>query len=114
PPIVLALAKHRAVAAHDLSSLEYVLCSAAPLDAELAQACSKRLGLPPILQAYGMTELSPGTHVVPLDARDAPPGAVGKLLPGTEMRIVPLDEDAAAEGAGEILIRGPQVMKGYL
>ncbi|MEU1541467.1 4-coumarate--CoA ligase family protein [Actinacidiphila glaucinigra] len=114
PPIVLALAKHPAVAAHDLSSLEYVLCSAAPLDAELAQACSKRLGLPPILQAYGMTELSPGTHVVPLDARDAPPGAVGKLLPGTEMRIVPLDEDAAAEGAGEILIRGPQVMKGYL
>ncbi|WP_405769721.1 4-coumarate--CoA ligase family protein [Actinacidiphila glaucinigra] len=120
PPIVLALAKHPAVAAHDLSSLEYVLCSAAPLDAELAQACSKRLGLPPILQAYGMTELSPGTHVVPLDARDAPPGAVGKLLPGTEMRIVPLGEDAAAEGAegaegaGEILIRGPQVMKGYL
>lgn len=114
PPIVLALAKHPAVAAHDLSSLEYVLCSAAPLDAELAQACSKRLGLPPILQAYGMTELSPGTHVVPVDARDAPPGAVGKLLPGTEMRIVPLDEDAAVEGAGEILIRGPQVMKGYL
>ncbi|MFF3946983.1 4-coumarate--CoA ligase family protein [Streptomyces sp. NPDC001902] len=117
PPIVLALAKHPAVAAHDLSSLEYVLCSAAPLDAELAQACSKRLGLPPILQAYGMTELSPGTHVVPLDSRDAPPGAVGKLLPGTEMRIVPLGEeggDAAADGTGEIHIRGPQVMKGYL
>ncbi|WUD71912.1 4-coumarate--CoA ligase family protein [Streptomyces sp. NBC_00510] len=117
PPIVLALAKHPAVAAHDLSSLEYVLCSAAPLDAELAQACSKRLGLPPILQAYGMTELSPGTHVVPLDSRDAPPGAVGKLLPSTEMRIVPLgeeDEDAAADGTGEIHIRGPQVMKGYL
>jgi acyl-CoA synthetase (AMP-forming)/AMP-acid ligase II len=114
PPIVLALAKHPAVAAHDLSSLEYVLCSAAPLDAELAQACSKRLGLPPILQAYGMTELSPGTHVVPLDARDAPPGAVGKLLPSTEMRIVPLDEDTATDGAGEIHIRGPQVMKGYL
>ncbi|MGW3244515.1 4-coumarate--CoA ligase family protein [Streptomyces sp. NPDC001070] len=114
PPIVLALAKHPAVATHDLSSLEYVLCSAAPLDAELAQACSKRLGLPPILQAYGMTELSPGTHVVPLDARDAPPGAVGKLLPSTEMRIVPLDEDTASDGTGEIHIRGPQVMKGYL
>ncbi|WP_431951897.1 AMP-binding protein [Actinacidiphila sp. bgisy167] len=114
PPIVLALAKHPAVAAHDLSSLEYVLCSAAPLDAELAQACSKRLGLPPILQAYGMTELSPGTHVVPLDARDAPPGAVGKLLPSTEMRIVPLDGAADNDATGEIHIRGPQVMKGYL
>lgn len=114
PPIVLALAKHPAVAAHDLSSLEYVLCSAAPLDAELAQACSKRLRLPPILQAYGMTELSPGTHVVPLDARDAPPGAVGKLLPSTEMRIVPLDGAEGGDGTGEIHIRGPQVMKGYL
>ncbi|MEU1622895.1 4-coumarate--CoA ligase family protein [Streptomyces sp. NPDC005722] len=114
PPIVLALAKHPAVTAHDLSSLEYVLCSAAPLDAELARACSKRLGLPPILQAYGMTELSPGTHVVPLDARDAPPGAVGKLLPGTEMRIVPLDDEDGDDGSGEIHIRGPQVMKGYL
>ncbi|MEU4097407.1 4-coumarate--CoA ligase family protein [Streptomyces sp. NPDC026673] len=114
PPIVLALAKHPAVAAHDLSSLEYVLCSAAPLDAELAQACSKRLGLPPILQAYGMTELSPGTHVVPLDSRDAPPGAVGKLLPSTQMRIVPLDGETDGDGTGEIHIRGPQVMKGYL
>lgn len=114
PPIVLALAKHPAVAARDLGSLEYVLCSAAPLDAELARACSQRLGLPPILQAYGMTELSPGTHVVPLDAHDAPPGAVGKLLPSTEMRIVPLDGADGTDGTGEIHIRGPQVMKGYL
>lgn len=116
PPIVLALAKHPAVAGHDLSSLEYVLCSAAPLDADLARACSQRLGLPPLLQAYGMTELSPGTHVVPLDARDAPAGTVGKLIPSTEMRIVPLDDgtDTGADGTGEIHIRGPQVMKGYL
>ncbi|WP_069463447.1 AMP-binding protein [Actinacidiphila rubida] len=124
PPIVLALAKHPAVAAHDLSSLEYVLSAAAPLDADLAEACSRRLGLPPILQAYGMTELSPGTHVVPLSARDAPPGTVGKLVPGTEMRIVPLDGTPAGgagaagvagrQDVGEIHIRGPQVMKGYL
>ncbi|MFJ4982271.1 4-coumarate--CoA ligase family protein [Streptomyces sp. NPDC088732] len=116
PPIVLALAKHPAVAGHDLSSLEYVLCSAAPLDADLARACSERLGLPPLLQAYGMTELSPGTHVVPLDVRDAPAGTVGRLVPSTEMRIVPLDGEAGtgADGTGEIHIRGPQVMKGYL
>ncbi|MFE2429480.1 4-coumarate--CoA ligase family protein [Streptomyces sp. NPDC059373] len=112
PPIVLALAKHPAVAAHDLTSLEYVLSAAAPLDAELAQACSKRLGLPPLLQAYGMTELSPGTHVVPLDTRNPPPGTVGRLIPSTEMRIVPLE--GTAPGTGEILIRGPQVMRGYL
>lgn len=64
-----------------------------------------------------MTELSPGTHVVPLDAENPPPGAVGKLLPGTEMRIVSLTDpgiDVGPGTAGEILIRGPQVMKGYL
>ena len=116
PPIVLALAKHPLVARYDLSSLRYLVSAAAPLDAELAAACSRRLGLPPVMQAYGMTELSPGTHVVPLDAHRPPPGAVGKLVPGTEMRIVSLEtgDDLRAGDSGEILIRGPQVMKGYL
>jgi acyl-CoA synthetase (AMP-forming)/AMP-acid ligase II len=118
PPIVLALAKHPAVTRYDLSSLRYIVSAAAPLDARLAAACSARLGLPPVGQAYGMTELSPGTHVVPLDAmRDAPPGTVGKLVAGTEMRIVSLDDparDLPAGESGEILIRGPQIMKGYL
>ncbi|WP_031037030.1 4-coumarate--CoA ligase family protein [Streptomyces sp. NRRL F-5650] len=118
PPIVLALAKHPLVADYDLSSLRYVVSAAAPLDARLAAACSQRLGLPPVGQAYGMTELSPGTHVVPLDAMtDAPPGTVGKLVAGTEMRIVSLTDpgkDLPAGESGEILIRGPQIMKGYL
>ncbi|MFI8948189.1 4-coumarate--CoA ligase family protein [Streptomyces sp. NPDC053750] len=118
PPIVLALAKHPLVADYDLSSLKYVVSAAAPLDAKLAAACSQRLGLPPVGQAYGMTELSPGTHVVPLDAMaEAPPGTVGKLIAGTEMRIVSLTDpgkDLGTGESGEILIRGPQVMKGYL
>ncbi|GAA0640427.1 4-coumarate--CoA ligase family protein [Streptomyces thermocarboxydovorans] len=118
PPIVLALAKHPLVTQYDLSSLKYIISAAAPLDARLAVACAERLGLPPVGQAYGMTELSPGTHVVPLDAmRDAPPGTVGKLIAGTEMRIVSLDDpgkDLGPGESGEILIRGPQVMKGYL
>ncbi|MEW2510908.1 4-coumarate--CoA ligase family protein [Streptomyces sp. NPDC046870] len=118
PPIVLALAKHPAVSRYDLSSLRYVISAAAPLDARLAVACAERLGLPPIGQAYGMTELSPGTHVVPLDRlREAPAGTVGRLIAGTEMRIVSLDDpgkDLGTGESGEILIRGPQVMKGYL
>jgi acyl-CoA synthetase (AMP-forming)/AMP-acid ligase II len=64
-----------------------------------------------------MTELSPCTHVVPLDAPDAPPGTVGKLVAGTEMRILSLDDpdkDLGVGETGEIAIRGPQVMKGYL
>ncbi|RNF81685.1 4-coumarate--CoA ligase family protein [Streptomyces botrytidirepellens] len=120
PPIVLALAKHPAVAEHDLSSVRYVLSAAAPLDARLAEACARRLGVPPLLQAFGMTELSPGCHLVPRAAEGVPPGTVGKLLPSTEMRIVGMDggreagRDVGPGEDGEILIRGPQVMKGYL
>ncbi|WP_033321911.1 4-coumarate--CoA ligase family protein [Streptomyces yerevanensis] len=117
PPIVLALAKHPAVDGYDLSSLEYIISAAAPLDAELAAACSRRLGLPPVGQAYGMTELSPGTHVVPRDSANPPPGSVGKLIAGTEMRILSLDDPSKDVGVGErgeIAIRGPQIMKGYL
>ena len=118
PPIVLALAKHPAVDGYDLSSLEYIVSAAAPLDAALATACSERLGLPPVGQGYGMTELSPASHAVPQAAmRVAPPGTVGRLIAGTEMRIVALDDpgkDLGPGEAGEILIRGPQVMKGYL
>ncbi|MFC9330365.1 AMP-binding protein [Kitasatospora sp. NPDC057015] len=120
PPIVLALAKHPLVDAYDLSSLRYVLSAAAPLDADLAEACARRLGLPRILQGYGMTELSPVTHVVSPYDPDPARGSVGRLVPSTELRIAALDGagpeadgDLGAGRTGEILVRGPQVMKGY-
>ncbi|MFI2212014.1 AMP-binding protein [Streptomyces sp. NPDC020141] len=116
PPIVHALARHPLTGRYDLSSLRYIVSSAAPLDAATAAACSARLGLPPVVQAYGMTELSPATHAVPLGAA-APPGTVGRLIPSTRLRLLALDGSERPPGPGEegeIAIGGPQVMKGYL
>ena len=112
PPVVLALAKHPAVDGYDLSALKHVVSAAAPLDGALGEACAKRLGLSAVLQAYGMTELSPGTHAIRADDPEPPSGAVGKLFPSTEMRLV--DAEGNDSDSGEIWIRGPQVMKGYL
>jgi acyl-CoA synthetase (AMP-forming)/AMP-acid ligase II len=115
PPIVLALAKHPLVDEFDLSSLELINSGAGPLSAELEIACGKRLGCR-MKQGYGLTETSPVTHFVPDGRAGQMPGEVGPLAPNTECRIVDVatGEDAPAGEQGELLIRGPQVMKGYL
>jgi acyl-CoA synthetase (AMP-forming)/AMP-acid ligase II len=115
PPVVVVFAKHPAVAGHDLSAVDSIVSAAAPLDAEVAGAAATRLGVA-ITQAYGMTELSPGTHLVPIPQEAAaPPGTVGKLVPSTEARLVDVatGEDVGPGKEGEIWIRGPQRMKGY-
>ncbi|HUO71371.1 MAG TPA: 4-coumarate--CoA ligase family protein [Solirubrobacteraceae bacterium] len=115
PPIVLALTKDPLVDEFDLSSLEFVGSGAAPLSAELEVACGTRLGCR-IQQGYGLTETSPVTHTVPEDLAGELPGSIGHLVPNTECRIVDVatGEDPPSGEPGELLIRGPQVMKGYL
>lgn len=113
PPIVLALAKHPVVDNYDLSSVKQIFSGAAPLGGELAEAAAQRLGCT-VAQGYGMTELSPVTHAVPED--DYKAASVGTLVADTEARLVDPDsgKDAEPGGSGEIWVRGPQVMKGYL
>jgi len=69
-----------------------------------------------LIQGYGLTEASPVTHANPDDPGKIKPGTVGPLLPGTECRIVDgaTGADLDVEEDGELLIRGPQVMRGYL
>jgi 4-coumarate--CoA ligase len=113
PPIVVALAKHPLVDSFDLSALEQVFSGAAPLSAELAMEAGKRLGCE-VVQGYGMTELSPVSHLTPPGY--SKPGSVGVTAPNTELRIVhpASGEDLGPDEDGELWIRGPQVMKGYL
>ena len=115
PPIVLALAKHPLVDDFDLSSLSLIMSGAAPLGADLAAAASERLGCH-VMQGYGLTETSPVTHCMSEDPAENRPGSIGPPIPKTECRVVDpaTGEDAAPGESGEVLIRGPQVMKGYL
>jgi acyl-CoA synthetase (AMP-forming)/AMP-acid ligase II len=113
PPVVIAFAKHPMIDRFDLSGLRWLFSGAAPLGSEITCAVQARLPIK-VRQGYGMTELSPVTHYTPVDGERS--GKVGLLAPSTEMRIVdPVTGADAGEGeAGEVWIRGPQVMKGYL
>jgi 4-coumarate--CoA ligase len=112
PPVALALARHPVVDQFDLGAVRHVCSAAAPADGALTDAVAARLGVE-AAQAYGMTELSPISHVSPEGA--SKPGSSGVAVPSTECRIVDPEtgEDRPPGVEGELWIRGPQVMKGY-
>ena len=114
PPLVLALSRAPEVDAYDLSKLRLIHCGAATLSQNVAQECFRRLGSQ-IKYGYGLTEVSPLSHASSPSQGDTP-GSVGYCLPNTECKIVDPETNAelAANEEGEICIRGPQVMKGYL
>ncbi|MGH3519889.1 MAG: 4-coumarate--CoA ligase family protein, partial [Haloechinothrix sp.] len=115
PPVAVALAKHPAVDDYDLSSVRCVFSGAAPFDQDLAGLVAKRLNVK-VKQGYGMTELSPVTHVIPLDRDDIGVGNVGLGVPNQEFKLIDPDtgEEVGPGERGELCIRGPQAMKGYL
>ncbi|KAJ7665914.1 AMP binding protein [Mycena polygramma] len=124
PPMLVALARHPAVEKYDLSTLGYMLSSAAPLGVDLVKMVQKRLlakrkpgSKLQISQAYGLTETSTGTHVLDFPSADRKVGSVGTLLPTLKARLVEDDDgvvDAEEGKPGELWVQGKIVMKGYL
>ena len=115
PPLVLALAKHPVVDKYDMSGLRGIMSGAAPMGPAIAQQARERLGCS-VMQGYGMTELSPVSHSNPDPPESIDLASVGPPLPNTECRVVDVvtGEDVERGEPGELLVRGPQVMKGYL
>jgi acyl-CoA synthetase (AMP-forming)/AMP-acid ligase II len=115
PPVVLALAKHPLVDKYDLSKAKWALSAAAPLGEAVASAFTARLGTK-LVQAYGMTEVSGATHVGSCREGELKPASGGRLLPNTECMVVdPASGEAVARNQqGEIWVRGPLNMRGYL
>jgi acyl-CoA synthetase (AMP-forming)/AMP-acid ligase II len=115
PPIVLAMTKSPVVDNYDLSSLKMIFSGAAPLGADLSNECMQRVGCS-IRQGYGMTETSPVTHSSPPRPEDMKLGAVGTAAPNTECILVDpaTNAELGPNQEGELWVRGPQVMKGYL
>jgi 4-coumarate--CoA ligase len=112
PPIVLALAKSPIVDKYDCSSLRQIVSAAAPLGSNVEHLVRNRLGCE-VKQAWGMSELS-SLGTISIDARSRS-GSVGPLCPSTFAKVVDSDGNSLpVMESGELLIKGPQVMMGYL
>ena len=126
PPVAVALAKHPVIDQYDLSSLRGIMSGAAPLDEDLGSAVKQRLGCQ-VVQGYGMSELSPVSHVAPFDGGHeligsvAPLSSCGWTVPNSVSKIVDFDTGAEIDPptaglseTGELWFKGPNVMPGYL
>src|SRR6476661_614722 len=97
----------------DTSSVRFAICGAAPASVELLEAFESRYGIP-IIEGYGLSEGSCASTVNPLDG-ERKPGTVGLPVPGQTIRIVDTAGRRVPDGQpGEVVIKGPNVMRGYL
>ncbi len=113
PAMLAALNKVMRDGQHDLSFIRMVVSGASALEAGVRREFESH-GALEILEGYGLTEASPVTHANPSGAGNRP-GTIGLPLADTEARLA--DPETAApvdgDGVGELVVRGPQVMKGY-
>lgn len=115
PTLYLGLLYHPDIKDYDLTSLRACLSGAAPLPVEIMLNFEELTGAN-VVEGFGSTELSPVSHVNPIDHFTKKPGTVGFPLPDTFVKIVdPMDPSKILHWGeeGEIAVKGPQLMKGY-
>ena len=97
----------------DTSSVRFAVCGAAPASVELLEGFESRYGIP-IIEGYGLSEGSCASTVNPLSGKRKA-GTVGLPLPGQTIRLVDASGYPVPDGeAGEVVIKGANVMRGYL
>ncbi len=114
PTLFGAIANHKAAKSLDLKSLKVCLSGGAPLPIEVKRDFEGVTGAK-LVEAYGLSETSPGATCNPLDGR-AKVGSIGLPLPGTTISIRDAahpEREMPLGQPGEICISGPQVMAGY-
>ncbi len=116
PTIYVALLSHPDLKKYSLKSIKYCVSGAAPLPEDVARRWKEVTGAM-IVEGYGLTETSPVTHANPMDDWSKVRfGSIGIPIPDTEARIMDIETGTKVlpiGETGEVVIRGPQVMKGY-
>ncbi|CVL03459.1 hypothetical protein FPRO04_09749 [Fusarium proliferatum] len=117
PPLLIRLLNDKSAQGYDLSFVKQFNTGAAPLADQVIAQLVRKFPTVAVRQAWGMTETTSCLTVTPPDLSTwSNASKVGKLVPGTEIRVVDPDtgEDVPAGNVGEIWAKGPQVTMGYL
>jgi long-chain acyl-CoA synthetase len=114
PRIYILLNESRDLAKHDLRSIEWFMSGSAPLAVEVMKRFEELTG-GKVLEGYGLTEAAPVTHSNPRHGVRKP-GSVGLPMPDVDCKIVDIEtgtREVPAGEAGELCLRGPNLMDGY-
>lgn len=114
PPIFQALLRVPHWNRYDLKSLSWVALMGTSVPIHLIQQFKEAAPWVKVIQGYGLTETSPLITLLPLEFADSKIGSIGIPVPGTEIKIADAAGSDVARGEiGEIVVKGPMVMKGY-